>query len=241
MPILNAAFYRFAPWPGFREAKAPLSAACRELGLRGTILLAPEGINGSICGDEAGVRELVALIRRMPQFKDLEAKESWSETPSFKRMKLRLKREIIAMGGVEVDPLQATGARLAPEELRQWLDEGKEVLLVDTRNRFEVAAGTFSGALDLGLDHFHDFPARLDQVRERLGGRPVVMFCTGGIRCEKATALALERGLEDVYQLEGGILRYFERCGGRHFEGECFVFDERERLDPTLVPAEKAC
>jgi UPF0176 protein len=141
------------------------------------------------------------------------------------------------MGSVDADPLQRTGARLAPADLKRWLDEKRDFLLLDTRNAFEIESGSFHGAVDLRLGHFHDFPKKLEKVREQAKGRPVVMFCTGGIRCERATALALESGLENVYQLDGGILGYFEACGGAHFQGGCFVFDERE----TLFPGEAAC
>lgn len=228
---LNAAFYRFFPWPGYRAARSELLKRCLELGLKGTILLSPEGINGSICGKAEGVR---ALLEDLPI---LAARETWSREPSFKRLKVRLKRKIISMGSADADPLLQTGARLAPVELKRWLDEGRDFLLLDTRNSFEVKTGSFSGAMDLSLGHFHDFPKRIEELREQARGRPVVMFCTGGIRCERATALALEQGLGDVYQLEGGILGYFEACGGAHFEGGCFVFDDRE----TLFPGEAAC
>jgi predicted sulfurtransferase len=230
--FLNAAFYQFVPWPQYREARAPIRAECERLGILGTILLAPEGINGSLCGAPHSVREVLEFLRKLPGFASLRARETVSDTPSFKRLKIRLKREIITMGKAKADPLRKTGTRLAPEELKQWLDEGRDFFLLDSRNLFEVEEGSFERASDLGIAHFQDFPDKVGELKERAAGRPVVMFCTGGIRCEKATTLALEAGLEQVFQLDGGILAYFERCGRAHFRGGCFVFDERGRITP---------
>jgi predicted sulfurtransferase len=235
--FLNAAFYQFVPWPAHRAAKPELLASCRALGLKGTILVSPEGINGSLCGDEASVRLFLEELRQMPEFERLRTRETGSEGPSFERLKVKIKKQIISMGEVEADPLQGTGRRLSAGDLKRWLDEARDVLLVDTRNAFEVKAGTFRGALNLELGHFHDFPNRVERIRQLARGRPVVMFCTGGIRCERATALALKQGMSDVYQLDGGILGYFECCGSSHYDGSCFVFDERE----TLLPREAKC
>jgi len=229
--LLNAAFYQFFRWPTYRDARPELLVLCRALELKGTILLSPEGINGNVCGPESAVRDLLSKLREVTCAAGLRARESWSEEPSFKRLKIRLKRKIIAMGTAEADPIERTGARLAPAELKRWLDENKDILLVDTRNAFEVREGSFRGALDLKLSHFHDFPERIETIREAAQGRPVVMFCTGGIRCERATAHALGQGLSEIFQLDGGILGYFEACGGEHYEGKCFVFDERETLE----------
>jgi predicted sulfurtransferase len=234
---LNAAFYRFFSWTGYQTARALLRERCVRLGLKGTVLVSPEGINGSICGTERDVRAFLSGLRDLPGLEGLRARETWSSSPSFKRLKIRPKKKIISMGSSDADPSVRTGLRLAPAELKRWLDEGRDFVLVDTRNAFEVDAGSFRGALDLKLGHFHDFPARLKLVEDSAAGRPVVMFCTGGIRCERATALALERGMPEVYQLDGGILGYFESCGGAHFEGGCFVFDDRE----TVFPEAAAC
>jgi UPF0176 protein len=235
--ILNAAFYRFVAMKGPLEPsllRPLLKAEAASRGLRGTLLLAPEGLNGSLAGEPTAVRGFLEFLRGLAGFEGLEAKESFSEAQPFGRLLVRLKKEIITMGVPDLDPLGASGKRLAPAELKRWLDEGREFELLDTRNDFEVAAGTFQRAWDLGLQRFGQFPQALEAARERLKGKPVVMFCTGGIRCEKSTALALRMGLDDVYQLEGGILKYFEDCGEAHYRGRCVVFDDRESLGADL-------
>ena len=163
-------------------------------------------------------------------------KLSWSEDQPFNRMLVKAKREIITMRRPDVDPARAPAPRLAPETLKQWLDEGREVLLLDTRNQFEVALGTFRNAIDLKLASFSDLPQAAAAIDERWKTRPVVTFCTGGIRCEKAAPLLVKEGYGEVYQLDGGILKYFEHCGGAHYQGECFVFDKRVALGPDLEP-----
>ena len=237
--ILNIAFYRFVPLSDLPELRATLKSAASELGLKGSILLAPEGINGFLAGAEASVRRYVGFLENHPALASenhgpLDIKESWSEAQPFARLKVKLKREIITMGYPAIQPALSTGERLAPETLKEWLDDGKPVLLVDTRNDYELKEGGFQGAMDLKMKSFRDFPNRLDQIKAEAQGRPVVMFCTGGIRCEKATAIAADQGIPNVYQLEGGILRYFEKVGQSHYDGRCFVFDERVALDAEL-------
>ena len=161
-------------------------------------------------------------------------KESRSEKQPFRRMNVRLKREIIAFGQSGVDPSRASAGRISPRELKQWLDEGRPVTLLDTRNTYEVELGRFENAVDLSLDNFRNFPDAAESLPDDVKKGPLVMYCTGGIRCEKAGLLLEQRGFEQVYQLEGGILKYFEDCGGDHWQGECFVFDHRVALDPQL-------
>jgi UPF0176 protein len=153
---------------------------------------------------------------------------------------VKIKQEIISFGVEGIDPARQPAPRLAPEELRQWLDAGKPVTLLDTRNDYEVDAGTFRGALRTGIRRFRDFPAAVKQLPSEMKDQPVVMFCTGGIRCEKAGPLLLREGFREVYQLDGGILKYFERCGGAHYEGTCYVFDERTTLDAGLNASQEA-
>lgn len=245
MNFLNIAFYRFVSLgthgrPALAVLKLDLLERCRSLEIRGTILLAPEGVNGSLSGSHASIRAFQEWLKEHKEFAGLEYKESESESIAFRRMKVKLKREIIPLGMPEIRPAELTGERLKPQALKKWLDERRDVVLLDTRNRFEIEAGTFEGAMDMGLASFREFPERLKELQNQLSGKDVVMFCTGGIRCEKATAVALRLGLRNVYQLEGGILKYFEECGSSHYLGDCFVFDERVALNEELRQSGKA-
>jgi UPF0176 protein len=238
--FLNVAFYQFASITDLRNTRLMIRIRACELGLKGTILLSDEGINGTLSGDEESVRALIATIEAMPPFKQLIIKESWSHESTHVRMLVKLKKEIIPLGRPDIKPAEFTAQRLFPQELKRWLDEGKDLVLIDTRNEYEIDHGTFKGAVRMGLRHFRNFPRHLKDVEGKipnLKDKTVVMFCTGGIRCEKATALALKEEYKDVYQLEGGILKYFEDCGDAHYEGSCFVFDQRIALKPDLSPA----
>lgn len=234
LPVLNIAFYRFVDLEELSALRPKLRALCSGLGLRGTIILSPEGINGFLAGDESRVREFMASIRAITPFESLEFKESVSSEVPFGKLMIKLKKEIIPFGRPDVRPARSTSRRLAARELASWLDTGKEVILIDTRNSYEIEKGTFENALDFGLRRFRDFPERLSAAPSEWREKPVVMFCTGGIRCEKAIAFAALEGFKNVYQLEGGILKYFEEVGARHYMGDCFVFDGREALDPAL-------
>lgn len=242
-PVLNVAAYLFTPIddrPGLREVLLARAAASD---LRGTVLLAPEGINLFLAGGADGVRGFLDGLRADPRFAALEAKESWSADQPFRKMLVKLKNEIIRMDHPTVRPAEGRAPAVSPADLRRWLDqghddEGREVVMLDTRNAFEVDYGTFTGALDWRIEKFTEFPAAVRANGEQLQGRTVVSFCTGGIRCEKAAIYMAEAGVENVLQLEGGILKYFEEVGGDHYDGTCFVFDGREALDPSLgVPA----
>lgn len=234
--VVNLSAYRFTPFEA--DALTPLRdrlrARCAELGLRGTILLATEGINLFVAGPRPATDALLAELRALPGLADLEPKESLSAEQPFNRMLVKVKKEIIAFGVEGIDPARAPAPRLDPRTLKQWLDQGRELVLLDTRNDYEVKLGTFTGALAPPIENFRDFPAALRSLPAELKNRPVVTFCTGGIRCEKAAPLLVREGFSEVYQLEGGILKYFELCGGAHYEGECFVFDRRVGVDPQL-------
>jgi UPF0176 protein len=229
--VLNIAFYKFTKLAELAELRKALILRCRTLELKGTILLSEEGINASLAGGEASVRQFVRELEADYGVGSLEIKESWSEKVPFLKMFVKLKKEIIPMGRPDVSPAEFTAPRLSPQELKKWLDQGKDVVLIDTRNEYEIDHGTFSGTRSLGLKHFREFGEKLASVPEEIKRKPVVMFCTGGIRCEKASALALKEEFKEVYQLDGGILRYLEEVGQDHYLGKCFVFDERVAID----------
>lgn len=236
-PYLNIAAYRFVQLDpdGLPDLRQDLLQRCtREWHLLGTILLAPEGINLFLAGRPENIESFWAYITSMPAFEELTRKDSFSQTKPFNRMLVKLKKEIIPMRDPSIDPERTTVPRVSPSELKHWLDEGRDVVLLDTRNGFEVELGTFEGAVHWNLDHFHDFPKAVEDADEDLRRKRVVTFCTGGIRCEKAGPLMRQNGFEDVYQLDGGILRWFEDIGGDYYDGECFVFDHRVAVDCGL-------
>lgn len=232
--IVNIAAYRFAPLDDLRARRDVLLRHCRAAGLKGTILLSPEGVNLFVAGEATAVEGLLRVLRRIPGLEELEPKVSYTAHQPFTRMLVRLKKEIIAFGVEGIAPASRTSPKLPPQTLKQWLDEGREVVLLDTRNDYEVKLGTFRGARPIGIDHFRDFPGAVRRLPDEMKERPIVMFCTGGIRCEKAGLFMEREGFREIYQLEGGILKYFEECGGAHYDGECFVFDQRVGVDPSL-------
>lgn len=234
----NIAAYKFAHLGDLKPLRERLLAQCRADGLKGTILLSTEGVNLFIAGPAAGVDRLLATLRAIPGLEALEAKYSVSEEQPFNRMLVRIKKEIIAFGVEGIDPAAHATQKLAPRELKEWLDEGRPVTLLDTRNDYEVKLGTFDGAMALGIDHFRQFPEAVKGLAPELKEQPIVMFCTGGIRCEKAGPFMEREGFRKVFQLDGGILKYFEECGGAHYDGECFVFDQRVGVDPALAETE---
>ena len=226
--VVVAALYHFAALPDFRERREPLLARCRELGIRGTLLLAEEGINGTISGSREGIDAILAFIRADARLTALEHKESFSAAHPFRRLKVKLKKEIVTLGVPGVDPTRVVGTYVEPEDWNALISD-PEVLLVDTRNDYEVAIGTFRNAVDPGTASFREFP---DYVRTHFDPqrhRKVAMFCTGGIRCEKASSFMRLEGFPEVYHLKGGILKYLERVPPEEslWEGECFVFDHR--------------
>ena len=232
--FVNVSAYKFVPIddpPGLREKWLPI---CKTLGLKGTILLSAEGINMFVAGSDEAINAILAELASDDRFADLPIKKSYSDYQPFNRMLIRLKKEIISMGVPTIVPSSKTSPKISATQLKQWLDEGKELTLLDTRNDYEVEIGTFTDAVPIGIDSFREFPEATKELDDSVKKKPVVMFCTGGIRCEKAGPLMEEQGFEEVYQLDGGILRYFEEVGGEHYDGECFVFDQRVAVDPDL-------
>jgi len=240
MKVTNIAAYKFATLRDLRALRARLLALCKSWQLKGTILLASEGINLFVAGEADMIEQLLVELRQVPGLEDLQAKFSENDHQPFRKMLVRIKREIIAFGVEGIEPARRTSPKLAPKELKQWLDEGRPVTLLDTRNDYEVKLGTFKNALPIGINHFRDFPEAVRRLPSEMKEQPIVMFCTGGIRCEKAGPFMEREGFKHVFQIEGGILKYFEECGGAHYDGECFVFDQRVGLDPSLHETQSA-
>ncbi|MCB2029269.1 MAG: rhodanese-related sulfurtransferase [Burkholderiaceae bacterium] len=244
---LTAALYKFVELPDYAGWQAPLLALCREHGVKGTLLLAAEGINGTIAGLPQGVRAVLQWLRSDARMADLEHKESWADTPPFHRMKVRLKAEIVTMHVPGLRPAAMAG-RYVPPQAWNALIRQPDVVVVDTRNDYEVAVGSFDGAVDPGTRSFSELPQWVEQqsrpgglLAERDGKKPrVAMFCTGGIRCEKSTALLRMRGFDEVYHLQGGILKYLETVKPEDslWQGQCFVFDERVSVGHGLAQGE---
>ena len=232
--VINLSCYKFAPLDGLEELKTRLQEAAKANGLKGTVLLAPEGINFFLAGTRSQLAAVLGIIRELPGLADIAPKESPSSKQPFKRMLVKVKKEIIAFGVEGVDPARRPAVKISAKQLKQWLDEGRPVTLLDTRNDYEVRMGTFKGAVVPKIWNFRDFPSAVERLPAELKTQPVVMFCTGGIRCEKAGPFMALQGYTNVLQLDGGILKYFEEVGGAHYDGECFVFDERVGVGPDL-------
>jgi UPF0176 protein len=245
MSIVNLAAYRFVTLNAIQAWRPLVAERCAALGLRGTILLAPEGINLFVAGTREAADAFIDYIRHDAlfegKFSSLAFKESPSPAQPFRRMLVKLKREIITMKKPAIQPELGRAPAVDAATLKRWLDSGHDdagrpVVMLDTRNAFEVDVGTFDDAIDYRIAKFSEFPEAVAAHRDALADKTVVSFCTGGIRCEKAAIHMKEIGLGHVYQLEGGILKYFEEVGGAHYHGECFVFDYRTALDPRLEP-----
>ena len=239
-PVLNISAYLFTRIADREQLRPVLRERADAAGLKGTIILAEEGINLFLAGDAAAVRGYVEDLRGDVRFAALTTKESWSATQPFRKMLVKLKREIIRMDHPTIRPVDQRAPAVAPHTLKRWLhqghdDDGRDVVMLDTRNAFEVDYGAFEGALDWRITRFTHFPDAASTHRDALEGKTVVSFCTGGIRCEKAAIYLRDEGI-DAFQLDGGILGYFEHVGHDHYDGECFVFDEREALAPDLRP-----
>jgi RluA family pseudouridine synthase len=239
-PVVNISAYQFASLTNLVPLRAQLLAKCKELQLKGTILISTEGINVFVAGGAPQVQSLLTELRSIPGLAHFTPKISVSDEQPFNRMLVKIKHEIIAFGVPGIEPGKRTSPKLAPRELKRWLDEGRPVTLLDTRNDYEVKLGTFKNAVSLGIDHFRDFPAAVHRLPTHLKQQPVVMFCTGGIRCEKAGPYMEREGFEHIFQLNGGILKYFEDCGGEHYSGECFVFDKRVGVDSALAESDNS-
>lgn len=225
---LTAALYKFVSLPNYEALQAPILAACQERRIKGTLLLALEGINGTIAGAPEDIQALLAYLRSYPEFSDLEHKESYADKHPFYRMKVKLKKEIVTMGVAGIDPNQVVGTYVKPEDWNALISD-PEVVLLDTRNDYEVHIGTFKGAVDPKTTTFREFPEYVAQNLDKTKHKKVAMFCTGGIRCEKASSFMKQQGFEEVYHLQGGILKYLETVPKEQsmWEGECFVFDQR--------------
>lgn len=239
--IVNTAAYHFVAVSDPEGLAARVLEWAQAGELRGTALVAPEGINLFLAGSERAINGFFGKLRSDPRFAGIRVKYSHSRTQPFARLKVKLKPEIISFRDESASPLTRRAPAVAPGMLAQWLaqghdDEGKRVVMLDTRNQQEVAYGTFAGAVTLPIDKFTDLPAAVEEQRQGLADATVVSFCTGGIRCEKAALWMRDAGMDNVLQLDGGILGYFEEVGGQGYEGRCFVFDERVALDPALQP-----
>jgi len=239
LPFTVAALYRFARLPQYQELQQPLFDLCTSNGIKGTLLLAAEGINGTVAGSAQAIAELVRYLESIPELAGPELKYSYASAMPFHRMKVRLKREIVTMGVEDVDPLKTVGTYLSPTE---WNDliSAEETIVIDTRNDYEVAIGTFQRAENPNTKTFREFPKWVEENRKKLEGKKIAMFCTGGIRCEKATAYVKGLGLDDVFHLKGGILKYLEEMPREEslWEGECFVFDERVAVGHGLTESD---
>ncbi|TJW11728.1 MAG: rhodanese-related sulfurtransferase [Mesorhizobium sp.] len=238
-PFRVAALYRFARLEAFDSLRVPLAAFCCERGIRGTLLLAHEGINGTVAGSEAAIAALIDHLESIEGLAGLEVKYSSAAEMPFYRMKVRLKREIVTMGVENIDPAASAGTYVAPADWNALISDANTIV-IDTRNAYEVSIGTFKGAVDPATTSFREFPAWVEQHRDELDDRKIAMFCTGGIRCEKATAYVKSLGFEDVFHLKGGILKYLEEVPAEEslWQGECFVFDERVSVSHGLVEGE---
>jgi len=237
--ILNISSYKFIPLTDTLALRDTLAARAVSLGLKGTVLLAEEGINLFLAGPALAVRSFISQLQTDARFADMAPKESWSASQPFRKMLVKVKGEIIRMNHPAIQPAQGRAPAVDAPTVKRWLDQGHDdlgrpVVTLDTRNTYEVDEGTFAGAIDWRLNKFTEFPAALQAHQAELADKTVISFCTGGIRCEKAAIYMRESGLPHVYQLEGGILKYFEETGGAHFEGDCFVFDERRALAADL-------
>ncbi len=238
-PIQVSAFYKFAAFPDYASCRERWRERAQELGLRGSVLLASEGINGTLAGEPDALHKFLGVLRQDERFADLEVKHSFAASPPFRRLKVRLKKEIVTLGEPSVDPRAAVGSYVDPAEWNALISD-PEVTLVDTRNRYETEVGMFAGAIDPATQDFREFPAYVSRDLDPEKHPKVALYCTGGIRCEKATNLLLQRGFKHVYHLKGGILNYLEKVPleASLWRGECFVFDRRVTVDHALRPGQ---
>lgn len=236
---LTAALYKFVSLPDYKELQQPILEACQRHNIKGTLLLALEGINGTIAGMPDDIKAVLAYLRQDPRLADLEHKESYADKHPFYRMKVKLKKEIVTMGVEGIDPNQVVGTYVKPEDWNALISD-PDVILLDTRNDYEVHIGTFKGAIDPKTTTFREFPKYVEQNLDKTKNKKVAMFCTGGIRCEKASSYMKQQGFEEVYHLQGGILKYLETIPQEQslWEGDCFVFDQRVAVTHGLEVGE---
>jgi UPF0176 protein len=234
--IINTAAYKFVNLQGLESMREKMYIDLAAYPVMGTILLAPEGINLMLAGEAAALQHARNCLQMFPEFSDLEYKDTVSSTIPFDRFRIKVKQEIVPMGVEGINPACYTGPTISAHELKQWLDEERDFILLDTRNDYEIEVGTFTKAVHWNIHNFRDFAAAADRVSDVDKQKPIVMFCTGGIRCEKASALLLQlKGFKEVYQLEGGIIKYFQQVGGAHYQGACFIFDFRTAITPDCA------
>jgi len=231
MQLIHIAGYKFISLAQLPELQQQFLEKLKELNLKGTILLSTEGLNLSLAGHSESIQLFQAFLQLDSRFADLTYRQSFSDIPPYKRLKVKIKNEIITFWHPEVSPELSPAPSLSPIEFKQWLDENREITVLDTRNEYEIEVGTFHAAVNLHLSEFTEFPEAVKEVSKE---KPIVMFCTGGVRCEKAAIHLLNEGFKNVYQLEGGILNYFAEVGNAHYDGDCFVFDERVAVNADL-------
>ena len=238
LDVLNIAGYKFEPLNDVEGLVPEFQSVCDDLDLKGSVYLSSNGINFSLAGSEEAVQQYLYFMEQDKRFLDIPLKKTYSETQPFRRMKVRQKKEIISLGRDDINPRKLTGDYVTPQELCAIYENNEDVIVLDTRNEYETRVGLFENAVDLQLDTFRDFPDAIEQLPEEYKDKKIVMYCTGGIRCEKASAVMLKAGFSDVKQLEGGVLDYFKETGGKYWNGDCFVFDERVALDTDLNETE---
>ena len=231
---VNIAGYKFQPLEDAADLISLYQNKCDELKLKGTMLISKNGINFSLAGTNQAIDKIIFFLEQDIRFLNIPLKVTYSKEQPFRKMKVRLKKEIISLGRKDINPLKLSGEKISPQDLKQLLDSREEVLVLDTRNEYETRVGKFENAIDLNLDTFRHFPNAIKSLPEEYKDKQIVMYCTGGIRCEKASAVMMKAGFTDVKQLEGGVLDYFKETGGAYWEGDCFVFDERVALDTEL-------
>ena len=238
LDVINIAGYKFQPLIDLEDLVPKFQLICDNLELKGSVYLSPNGINFSLAGSEKAIEQYLNFMEEDERFLNIPLKKTYSETQPFRKMKVRPKKEIISLGRDDINPIELTGDYVTPKELYAMYENNEDVIVLDTRNEYETRVGLFENAVDLQLDTFRDFPDAIKQLPEEYKDKQIVMYCTGGIRCEKASAVMLKAGFSDVRQLEGGVLDYFKETGGKYWNGDCFVFDERVALDTNLNETE---
>jgi predicted sulfurtransferase len=235
MIFVNISAYKFIELQNLTLLQQQLKSHCLNAGVKGTILLSNEGININLAGAEISINDFIKTLHAHSLFSDITFKISLSEKSPFKRLYVKIKPEIITTGIPDLKAMLDEEYRLSPQQLKQWLDKQKDFILLDTRNNYETQVGTFTKALTLDIEEFSEFSTKIKDLPSETKNKPVVMFCTGGVRCEKALPQMKAAGFSQVYQLDGGILNYFAECADAHYQGECFVFDNRGSVNPSAI------
>ena len=234
LKISNITGYKFIAITDRKSLQEKILKHSNKLSLKGTVLISEKGLNFSIAGENEAIQDFIRFLRSDKRFTEIDIKTTYNEYQPFRKMLVRIKKEIISMGIDEIDPSTFTGEKITPKELQDKLNNNEDIVLLDTRNEYEVRLGTFEDAVDLNLDSFRDFPNKIMSLDPKMKNKEIVMFCTGGVRCEKASALMLKNGFKNVKQIDGGVIKYFEDTGGSYWNGDCFVFDDRVALDKNL-------